>query len=111
MDAKTQIISLSISFVYGAFFYFTSLLNQEITKNTKRIFRSVAAILHMYIIVLLYIIILYKINNGNFHIYFFIMLTLGFIAGKKLQVKMLNNVKFLELIEKIKKKCYTKKEK
>ena len=61
----------------------------------------------MYNIVLIYIIIIFKINNGMFHLYFFIMISLGFYSNIKLTKKMLNNVKCRSIIEKIKKKCYT----
>jgi len=108
MDAKTQIIVLLFSFLYGFFFFYLSKLNHKIIKNKNRIYRSIITILFMYNIVLLYIIIIFKLNNGNFHPYFFIMFTLGIYTCTKLTKKMLKNVKVTRLFEKIKKKWYTK---
>lgn len=107
MDAKTQIIALSISFIYGIFFYLSWIFNKWIIKNKKRIYRSLCTILYMYIIVLLYIVIIFKINYGEFHPYFFILLILGFYTGIKMLKKVSNNDKVRDFLAKIKKKCYT----
>ena len=108
MDAKTQIIVLSISYIYGFIIYILSVINNIIIKNKKRIYKSTITILLMYNIVLIYIILIYKINNGIFHIYFFIMIILGFLSSIKLKKEMLKNVKLHGFIEKVKTKCYTK---
>ncbi len=108
MDAKTQIIVLLTSYLYGFFFFYLANLNNYIIKKQKRIYRSIITIMFMVNIVLLYIIIIFKINNGNFHPYFFIMLTLGFFTGLKSKQYLLKNVKLRSFIEKIKKTCYTK---
>lgn len=108
MNAKTQIIALLISFLYGCFFFLTNKLNKKIIEKQKRIYRSLIQILFMCNIVLLYIIIIFKINNGKFHIYFFFMIALGYIFGIHLSNNLLKNVKCPPFIEKIKKKCYTK---
>lgn len=104
MDAKTQIIVLLFSYFYGFIFYDLALLNGYIIKFKKKIFRSVTTILFIYNVVLLYIILVFKINNGNFHIYFFIMMVLGFLCSVKVNKLLLNNVKFCSLLEKKKKK-------
>lgn len=109
MDAKVQIEVLLFSFLYGVFFYFISLVNNKIIFNKKRLYKSVTIILFMYNIVLLYIIIVYKINKGIFHIYFFLMMILGFMLGARLHKYLLNNVKYRGFVAKVKKRCYTKK--
>jgi len=111
MDAKIQILALIFSYFYGFLFLLLSKLNKKIIDNQKRFYRSIISILFMCNIVLIYIISIYKLNNGNFHIYFFIMLLLGFYTGIKILNKLLNNVKYRSLLEKLKKKCYTKKNK
>lgn len=107
MNAKTQIIVLLFSYFYGFFFFYLSYLNKKIIDKKNRIYRSLITILFMYNVVLIYIIITYKINNGKFHPYFFIMIILGFYSSFKLTKKMLKNVKLRQSIEKIKKKWYT----
>ena len=109
MTAQTQIIVLLFSYLYGLIFYFLNKLNTSIIKNQKRFYQSFLTILFMYNIVLIYLITLFKLNNGNFHLYFFLMLTLGFLSGYKLNKLLLNNVKFQNFLAKLKKKCYTKK--
>lgn len=107
MDAKTQIIVLIFSYFYGFFFYYLSNINKKIINKKNKLYRSLITILFMYNIVLIYIIITYKINNGKFHPYFFIMILLGFYSSIKATKSMLKNVKIMQLLEKIKKKCYT----
>jgi len=109
MDAKTQIIVLLFSFIYGFFFFSLSYLNKKIIDKKNKIYRSLITILFIYNIVLLYIIIVYKLNNGKFHPYFFIMLSLGFYSSIKLTKRLLKNVKLRLFLEKIKNKCYTNK--
>lgn len=109
MDAKTQIVILLVSFLYGIFFYYFSLFNGKIILNKSRVFRSLTTILFMYNVVLLYVIVVYKINRGIFHIYFFLMIILGFLVGYKVKKYLLNNVKWRGFVAKFKKKCYTKK--
>lgn len=107
MTAEVQLFTLSVSYLFGYLFYYLYKLNYIIIKNKKRFYQSLITILFMYNIVLIYIILIYKINNGIFHIYFFIMIILGFITNIKVTKKMLKNVKCRCFIEKIKKKCYT----
>lgn len=108
MTAKTQIIVLLFSCFYGLIFTFLYYLHNHIIKKKKRVFRSLATILFMYNIVLIYLILLFKLNNGQFHIYFFLMIIIGYLIGNKLLKILLSNVKYREFIAKRKKKCYTK---
>ena len=104
MTAKTQIIVLIFSYIYGLSFYFLSKLNSKLIKPMSKSKRSFITILFMYNIVLIYTIILYKLNQGIFHIYFLILIIIGFLSGFKLLKLMLNNVKICNLLAKIKKK-------
>ena len=107
MTSKIQLITLGISLIYGFLFYYLYKINYKIIKGKKRFYQSLITILFMYNIVLIYIIIIFKINNGIFHPYFFIMMILGFYLNVKLTKKMSSNQKFCLFIEKIQKKCYT----
>ena len=107
MNAHLQLLSLGASFLYGFIFYYLIKLNYKLIKNQKKFYQSLITILFMYNVVLLYIIIIFKLNNGIFHLYFFIMITLGFLSNLKLTQKVLKNVKFHSFIANIKKKCYT----
>ena len=107
MTSKIQLITLGISLIYGFLFYYLYKINYKIIKGKKRFYQSLITILFMYNIVLIYIIIIFKINNGIFHPYFFFIMILGFYLNVKLTKKMSSNQKFCLFIEKIKKKCYT----
>lgn len=108
MDAKTQIIVLLFSFIYGFLFYSFLKLNEAIIKRKNKSARSLITIMFMYNVVLIYILIVFKINNGNFHPYFFIMIILGIYSNIKFTQKIRKNVKLCAFLEKVKKRCYTK---
>ncbi len=108
MDAKTQVIVLSFSFIFGFLTYFFCNINYKLIKNQKRIYRSIISIMFAYNIVLIYIICLYKLNNGKYHLYFFILLILGFFSAYIMSTKLLNSKKSHNFIARLKKKCYTK---
>lgn len=99
-DCWVQLFTLSVSYLFSFLFYYLYKLNYIIIKNKKRFYQSLITILFMYNIVLIYIILIYKINNGIFHIYFFIMIILGFITNIKVTKKMLKNVKCRCLLKK-----------
>lgn len=107
MTAKIQLIALALSYLYGFVFYYLYKLNYQIIKNKKRFYQSLITILFMYNIVLLYIIMIFNINSGIFHPYFFIMIALGFYTNIKISKKMSTNVKFRLFIEKVSQKWYT----
>lgn len=104
MDYKLQLISLLVSFLYGIFFYLTSVLNFKIIKNCHKIFMYIITFIYMSDVSILYVSIMYKVNNGYIHIYFLIMLLIGFIIGYKLLKVIKKNVKFYEFIAKHKQK-------
>ena len=92
MNYKIQIISLIYSFGYGMFFYFFSFLNDKLSSKNE-ILNVVTLIAFVLLNALLYITILYKINFGVFHIYFLIMIILGYYFSLILKKIVSNNVK------------------
>ena len=89
MDYKIQIISFIFSFIFGGFFYITSVLNYHFITKYPKIFKYLITLVYILDIALLYILFMYKINYGVIHIYFVIVLFLGFyvasIYSKKLR--------------------------
>lgn len=79
MNIKLQIITLVFSFLYGIFFSFFLGLNYKFIYSDKKIFKTIISFLVVIISVLIYFIILKKINNGIFHIYEILCIILGFI--------------------------------
>ncbi len=108
MDAKTQLIVLSFSFTFGFITYYLYKFNYKIINNKKRLYRSLTTIMFSYNLVLIYLIMLFKLNHGNFHIYFFLLLILGFICAYKVSNKLLTTKKRNNFLARLKKKCYTK---
>ena len=106
MDYKVQLISLLISFIFGIAFYFTSLLNYKIIKKYNAIFKYIITFLYMLNISIIYISLLFKINNGNVHPYFILLVLCGFLFGLKIKKALIKNVKFYESIVRKKKRWY-----
>lgn len=79
MNIKLQIITLVVSFFYGIFFSIFLSLNYKFIYSDKRIVKTIVSFLVVIISVLLYFIILRKINYGIFHIYEILALIMGFI--------------------------------
>lgn len=98
MDNKLQIITFIFSFIYGFSFFYLEELNYLINKKNKCFIKYLNNTLFILNMVLIYVIINYKINNGYFHIYFLITIVLGYFLANYTQ----NNVK--DLINKYKKK-------
>ena len=79
MSLKLQIISLLFSFLYGIIFYILLRLNKKFLYGNK--LSIVVDMLFILNNVLIYFIILRYINNGIFHIYFLILLIIGFLLS------------------------------
>lgn len=88
MNLKLQIITLIFSFLYGIFFCILLNINYKFLYSNKKFFKIISTMLFIIFNVLLYFIILRKINNGIFHPYFVIMLTLGFFTSNIIHSKL-----------------------
>jgi hypothetical protein len=80
MDIYVQIKSLTFSFFYGIFFSFILNINYKYIYSGLLIYRTITNLLFVINNVLIYFIILKKINNGIIHPYFFIMTLIGFFV-------------------------------
>ena len=84
MNIKLQIISFLISFVYGIFINYTAIIHFKV--NNKNNFLSyILTIFYAYLLVIFYIDIMYFVNGGFFHIYFIILMILGYICANKIK--------------------------
>ena len=79
MILLTQIRSLCFSFIYGIFFSFTFKINYKYFVSNSLFFKIILSFLFIIDHVLLYFILISKINNGIIHIYFLILFVLGMI--------------------------------
>ena len=78
MSANLQLICFFISFLYGLFFGFLTKIHFNIIKKYHQIFQLLISVIFIIDIVLGYILIMYHINGGIFHIYFIIFIFLGY---------------------------------
>lgn len=101
MNYKIQIISLLYSFGYGVFFFLFNILNNKFISKNKYI-NFITLLVFVILNALLYITILYKINFGVFHIYFLIMIFLGYYFSFFIKKYISNNVKWCKKIKKSK---------
>lgn len=101
MDYKIQIISFIFSFIFGVFFYFTSVLNYKFISKYPIIFRYLITFIYVIDIALLYTLFMFKINYGVIHIYFVLILFLGFFIGSiyRKKLKKLCQIKNKKLSE------------
>ena len=81
MNYKLQLISLIFSFIFGIFFYFSSLLNYKFIKKHSIFIKYGITFVYIVDIALLYILFMYKINYGVVHVYFILLLFCGFLFG------------------------------
>lgn len=81
MTSNTQLISLSISFLYGIIFYYFTIINFKIIDSMNIHIKHFITSIYVLDIAVIYAIIIYKINNGYFHLYFLVLVILGYFVG------------------------------
>ena len=89
MSLNTQLLTLIFSYIFGFFFSLFLNINHKIIYNSKIIIKLLGTLLVVFSSVLVYFIILLKINNAILHPYELIMITLGFYTENiiKKQIK------------------------
>lgn len=88
MDVLVQILCMLVSFVYGGLIRLFIKINNKILKTNKLWLEIIYKLIYAFIIVIGYIIIIYKINKGVFHVYFLLLMLLGYMLSKKLICKI-----------------------
>lgn len=86
MNSYIQVISLLISFGYGIIFYILSRFNKYIVFNKNNFIKMLVTLVFVIDMVIIYLLIMYKINYGNIHPYFIIVLILGFVLSIKCKI-------------------------
>ena len=88
MNSNIQIISFIVSFIYGVIFYFVTKINFYLIKDLKLYLKHILTFIYTLDMAIIYIIILYHLNRGYFHIYFIMLVFLGFIIGYIIDKKL-----------------------
>lgn len=92
MSSSIQLLSFFISFVFGIFFNLLTILNFKIISNLKKYLQHIITFIYVMDIIIIYVIILYHINNGQFHIYFILMVIIGYVVGYLIYSKLLSKL-------------------
>ena len=87
MLLSIQLQVLIISFIYGILFSYLLKIFYRYLFRGKLFYRIIFIIFFIFSSYSLYFLILLKINNGIFHVYFFMLLVGGFLFGNKLICK------------------------
>lgn len=93
MDIKIQLLVILFSFIYGIFYYYITYLNKIIIFKKPLIIQMFITFLLVFNSVLLYMIILFKINSAQYHIYFLLCVISGYILGDFLSKKYVKDKK------------------
>lgn len=88
MSVSLQIIIFLFSFVYGCIFSITARVNEYLIRGKSVLFRFIITLIYILNSVLIFLILLYKLNAGIFHIYFLIVFILGFYLTHNLCKKI-----------------------
>ena len=75
-----QLLILILSYLYGILFYLLTRYNMFITKKLSTIKKFIITLIFIIDITILYIYLLYHLNNGKTHPYYLFMVILGFIT-------------------------------
>lgn len=94
MDNSIQILSFLVSFVFGFLFSLLSRYHYDMVYSLKKIMRYVLTFLFILDMSLLYILILYYVNEGVVHLYFVIVTFLGYGLEKYCNRHVKKNVKW-----------------
>ena len=96
MSPLSIILVLLISFIYGVIFLIFSLLNYKLFGKFSLIFQFLITLLFSFDLGIIYLLVIYKINYGRFHIYYLIPTILGFYIAYKFKNSAVNFCKYFK---------------
>lgn len=96
MSPLSIILVLLISLVYGVIFLILSLLNYKLFEKFSIIFQFLITLLFSFDFGMIYLLIIYKINYGCFHVYYLIPIILGFYIAYKFKNRTVNFCKYFK---------------
>ncbi len=102
MTAYKTLLILFINFIYGIVFFYLSILNYKLFFKDQALIKLIMFILFTIDNVFIYLIIIYKLNYGIFHIYYLFCFIMGFLLANYIKYKMLNLCK---IVFKKRKRC------
>lgn len=94
MSLSEQFLSIGFSFIYGVALSFLYNFNYNLLFNKEKVFKIVFNILFVLDLVLIYFLIIKKINGGIIHPYFYLLIILGFVSCFDVSKKLRKFLKF-----------------
>lgn len=92
MNSNMQLLSFFVSFIFGIVFCLITILNFKLIKSLKRYVQHLLTFIYVIDMVIIYIILLYHLNKGYFHIYFIALVFIGFFCGFIIYKKLLSKI-------------------
>jgi len=99
MTSQLQLISFIVSFIYGIIFYFITTINFKLIENLKLIIQHILSFIYVLDMIIIYIIIFYHLNKGYFHIYFILIVFIGFFIGFIIHKKIFSKINVKRLFK------------
>ena len=87
-----QLITFLVSFIYGVIFYYLTIINFKLIKYLKIYIQHIITFIYVIDIIIVYIILLYHLNKGYFHIYFIGMVIIGYFVGFITNKRLLSKI-------------------
>ena len=97
MDESIQLFSFFASFVFGFLIFFCTQFHFSVCSKLSIFMQYLYTFIYMIDIALLYVLLLYHINNGVVHVYFLIVFGIGFFSALFLQ----KNVKLTDKLSSV----------
>ena len=103
MGLKEQVVAIIFSFVFGVLLSCLYNFNYKLLFNKRIIVKIVFNIIFIFDLVLIYFLVMRKINNAVIHPYFYLLIVLGFFVFFNLTKKLRILLKVPDIKEKPKK--------
>ena len=103
MSLVEQVVSLIFSFIYGGVLSVLYNFNYNILFYKNRVVKIIFNILFVFDLVLIYFLVMRKINNAVIHPYFYLFIILGFFTFFNITKKFRKLLKVPEVKKKPKK--------
>ena len=103
MGLKEQVLAIFFSFIFGSLLSCLYNFNYKLLFNKRKIVKIIFNIIFIFDLVLIYFLVMRKINNAIIHPYFYLLIALGFFTFFNLTKKLRSLLKVLDIKENSKK--------
>ena len=94
MNVKIQLLCIILSFVYGGIIRLLLYFHGRFFLPKNRFLYFLGNFFFSFLLVLLYILLMYAINLGIFHFYFFMSMLFGYVLSNNVNKLKINQFNF-----------------